>query len=98
MASQLAVLVAMYSVSVELSAMEFCFFLNQDIIIDPKLKKHPEVLFLFVALPTQSKSKYPYNLTSPSPRYLKPYSIVPLKYLSTCFTATQCSWLGSTMN
>jgi hypothetical protein len=88
----------MYYVSLELSAMKFCFLLNQDIIVDPKLKQHLEVLFLFVALSTQSEFEFPCNFTSPSPKYLKPYSSVPLKYLSTCFAATQCSYLSSTMN
>jgi hypothetical protein len=62
------------------------------------MKKHLEVLFLSIALPTQSESIYPYSLTPSPPRYLRPYSIVPLKYLSTCFATTQCTYLGSTMN
>jgi hypothetical protein len=78
--------------------MEFYFSLNQDIIIDLKLKKHPKVIFLSVALPAKSKSVYPCNITSPSPRYHIPYSIGPLKNLSTCFVATKCSYLNSTMN
>ena len=53
MASQLAILATIYFASVELSAMEVCFWLNQDIITDPKLKKHLEVLFVFDALPSQ---------------------------------------------
>jgi hypothetical protein len=88
----------MYSASVEPSATEVCFLLNQDIIVDPKLKQHPQVLFLSIALPPQSESVYPCNFASPSPRYLIPYSTVPLKNLSTCFDVTQCSCLGSTMN
>ena len=53
MFSQLAVLDAMYFSFVELSATEVCFLLNQDIKVDSKLKKHLEVLFMFVALPAQ---------------------------------------------
>jgi hypothetical protein len=98
MAAQLIVLAAMYYTSGELSATELYFLLNQDIIVDLKLKQHLEVLFLSVALRSLSKSVYPCNFTSPSPRYLTPYFIVPLKYLSTCFASTQCSFLGSTMN
>ena len=98
MASQLAIMAAMYFASVELSAMEVCFLLNQDIIVDPEIMQHPKVLFLSIALPPQFEFEYPCNFTSPSPRYLRPYSIVPLKYLSTCFATTQCSCLGSTMN
>jgi hypothetical protein len=71
--------------------------MNQDIITDPMLKQHYEVFFLFVALPTQFESVYPYNFTLPSPIYLIPCSTMPLKYLSTCFVSTQCSCLGSTM-
>jgi hypothetical protein len=52
MASQLAILVAMYFASPKLSATEVCFLLNQDIIAKPELKQHPEVFFLFIALPT----------------------------------------------
>jgi len=56
------------------------------------------VLFLYIALPTQYEYIYPYYFTSPSPRYLNPYSIVSLKYLSTCFATIQRSCLDSTMN
>jgi hypothetical protein len=98
MASQLAVLAAMYSASAELSAMKFFFLPNQDIIVDPNLKQHLEVLFLTAALLSQLESVYSCNFTSPSPRYLRPYSTVPLKYLSTCFATTQCSCHGYTMN
>jgi hypothetical protein len=41
MASQLAVLVAMYSTFVELSATEVCFLLNHDIIAEPQAKVVP---------------------------------------------------------
>ena len=47
--------VAMYYASVELSATEDCFLLNQEIIPDPRLKQHPEVLLRFVELPVQSE-------------------------------------------
>jgi len=56
MASQLPILVAMYFAFAKLSAMEVCFPLNQGIIVEPKLKQHLEVPFMFVALPTQSES------------------------------------------
>jgi hypothetical protein len=44
-ASLLAALATMYYVSTVLSAMEPCFLLDQEIIVEPKLKKNPEVLF-----------------------------------------------------
>lgn len=50
MASQVVVLVAIYYVSVELYATEFCFLLNQEITLKPKLKQLPEVPFLSLAL------------------------------------------------
>jgi hypothetical protein len=78
--------------------MEVCFVLNHVIIVDPKLKQNPDVLFLSAALPAQSEFVHPYILPPSPPRYLRPYSIVPLKYLSTCFVATQCTSLGSTIN
>ena len=87
-----------YTSFAELGATEVCLRLNQDIIIDPKLKQHLEVLFLFDPLPSQSESVYPCNFTSPFPRHLSSYSTVPLKYLSACFAATQFSCLGFTMN
>jgi len=46
----------------------------------------------------QSEYVYPCNFTSPYPRYLISYSIVPLKYMRICFFVTQFSFLGSTMN
>jgi hypothetical protein len=78
MVSQLAVLAAMYSASADLSAMEVYFLLSHDIITDPKLKQHPKVLLLSVALLAKFESVYPCNFTSPSPRCLRPYSTVPL--------------------
>ena len=56
MASPISMLAAMYSTSTELRATDFCFLLNQDTTPDPKLKQHPEVLFLSVVLPAQSAS------------------------------------------
>jgi len=56
MASQLARLAAMYSASTELKATDFYFRLNQETTPDPNPKQHPEVLFLSMAHPAQSKS------------------------------------------
>ena len=56
MASQLARLVVIYSTSIELNAIEYYFLLNHEIIVDPKLKQHLDVLFLSITLPAQSKS------------------------------------------
>jgi hypothetical protein len=56
MASQLGEHVAMYSASAVLRAILDCFLLCHEVMVDPKLKQHPEVLFLSEALPAQSES------------------------------------------
>jgi hypothetical protein len=63
-ASELAEHVAMYSASAALRAMLDCFLLYHEIMADPKLKQHPEVLFLSETLPAQSESVYPLNVKS----------------------------------
>jgi hypothetical protein len=98
MTSQLDIIFAMYYFSFEMSATKVCFLLNQVITTDPKMKKHPKVIFLSTALPSQYESEYSYNSTPSLPRYLNPYFNVPLKYLSTCFTTIHCTYLESTMN
>lgn len=80
------------------SAIEVCVLLNQEMIDDPKLKQHAKVLFLSTTLPYQSNFVSPYSCTPPLMIYLKTYSIVSHKYLSTGFTATQCTLLGFTIN
>jgi hypothetical protein len=45
MASQLAKLATMYSASAKLSATEVYFQLNKEMVVDPKLKQHPKVVF-----------------------------------------------------
>jgi hypothetical protein len=50
-ASFLASLAAMYSTSNVLYEMDPCFFLDQEITTDPKLKKYPKVLFHSTGLP-----------------------------------------------
>jgi hypothetical protein len=67
MASQLVEHAAMYSSSVILREMMDCFLIFHEVMDDPKMKHHPEVFFLFEALPTQSESVYPYNLKSQYP-------------------------------
>jgi hypothetical protein len=71
-ASMLAALVAMYSASVVLWAMEPCFLLDQEIIVEPKLKQYPEVLFRSTLLPIQSESVKPWSITPPLEVYLRP--------------------------
>jgi hypothetical protein len=78
-ASHAAKLAAMYSTLAELNATDLYFLLNQDIILDPMLKQHPEVLFLSFAHPAQSTFVNPANLTPPLRSYNNMYSIVPLK-------------------
>jgi hypothetical protein len=55
-ASQLAEHATMYSASVVLGAMLNCSLLCHEVMADPRLKQHPEVLFLSEALPAQSES------------------------------------------
>jgi hypothetical protein len=55
MASQLAEHVAMCSASAVLRVILDCFLLFHEVMVDPKLKQHPEVLFMSEALPTQSE-------------------------------------------
>jgi hypothetical protein len=55
---------SMYSSSVVLRAMLDCFLLCHEIMADPKLKQHPEVIFLSEKLPAQSESVYPLNVKS----------------------------------
>jgi hypothetical protein len=56
MASQLEEHAAMYYTYVVLRAMLDCFLLRHEIMADPRLKQHPEVLFLLETLQDQSKS------------------------------------------
>jgi hypothetical protein len=55
MASQLAEHAAMHSAFVVLREILDCFLLCHDVMADPRLKQHHEVLFLSEALPTQSE-------------------------------------------
>ena len=70
--------VAMYLASVELCATEDCFLHIHDIIAEPKLKQHLELLFPLVTLPSQSKSVYPCRSNSTF-SYLSPRLKVPCK-------------------
>jgi hypothetical protein len=56
MASQLAEHAAMYSASVMLGAMLNCSQLCHEVMVDPRLKQHHEVLFLSETHPAQSES------------------------------------------
>jgi hypothetical protein len=56
MASQLAEHATMYSASTLLRAILDCFLLCHEVMADPRLKQHPEVLFLSETLPAQSES------------------------------------------
>jgi hypothetical protein len=58
-ASLLATFAAMHYASAVLWAMEPYFLLDQEIIVEPKLKQYPEVLFRSTVLPIQSESIYP---------------------------------------
>jgi hypothetical protein len=56
MASQLVEHATMYYASVMLREMFDCFLLFHEIMADPRLKQHPEVLFLSETLPSQYES------------------------------------------
>jgi hypothetical protein len=56
MASQLAEHASMYSASSMMRAILDYFLLCHEIMADPRLKQHPEVLFVSETLPAQSKS------------------------------------------
>jgi hypothetical protein len=64
MASQLAENETMYSASTVMREIIDCFLLSHEVMADPRLKQHPEVIFLSKTLPAQSESVYPYNLKS----------------------------------
>jgi hypothetical protein len=55
MASQLAKHAAMYYAFVVMRAILDFFLLCHKVMDDPRLKRHPEVLFLLEALPSQSE-------------------------------------------
>jgi hypothetical protein len=57
MASQLAEHVAMYSAYVVLRAILDCFMIFHEVMVDPRLKQHYEVIFLSEGLPAQYESK-----------------------------------------
>jgi hypothetical protein len=54
-----SLLATMYYASSVLWAKEPCFLLDQEIIVEPKLKQYPEVLFRSTVLSIQSKSINP---------------------------------------
>jgi hypothetical protein len=56
MASQLAEHDAMYYASIMMREILDCFLLFHEVMVDPRLKKHHEVLFLSKTIPAQSKS------------------------------------------
>jgi len=59
MDSQLAIIAVMYSSSTILNAIDFYSLFIQDIMADPRIKKHPYVLFILKMFPAQSTSVYP---------------------------------------
>jgi hypothetical protein len=64
MASQLAEHATMYFSYVVLGAMLDFFLICHEIMANPIVKQHPEVIFLSKTLPAQSESIYLYNLKS----------------------------------
>ena len=57
-----------------------------------------EVLFMSTTLPSHSEYVYHCRLTSPPNTYLRPYPVVPHRYLNTCFSTTHCTCPSSTVN
>ena len=64
--------VAMYSSCSILSAILVCFLLNHEIMPDPRLKQHLEVLLISLALNSQSESMNACNMIWPLDAYLRP--------------------------
>jgi hypothetical protein len=64
MASQLAEHAAIYSAYVVLGSIPYCLLLYYEVMVDPRLKQHPEVIFLSETLLSQSKSIYRYSMKS----------------------------------
>jgi hypothetical protein len=56
MASQLKEHATIYSAFVMMREILDCFLLFHEVMVDPKLKQHHEVLFLLGELPAQSES------------------------------------------
>ena len=54
----------MYYASIVMREILDFILVCHEIIADPKLKQHPEVLFLSETLPAQSASVYPLNVKS----------------------------------
>ena len=62
----------------------------QEIVVDPRLTRYPEVDTPFYLFPSKSKSIFPTNLNSSTLEYLSPKSWVPFKYLRILFPTYQC--------
>ena len=88
MASHEVVLASIYSASVELRATDFCFLLDQEVILDLMLKQYPVVLFRSIELPAQSASVNPLSLMSVPLVYNSPCSTVPCISLRTFLAAS----------
>jgi hypothetical protein len=56
MDSQLVEHATMYYASAVLRVILDCFLLCHEVMADPRLKQHPEVIFLLEALPSQYES------------------------------------------
>jgi hypothetical protein len=56
MASPLVKNDAIYSTSITLREIIYCFLLHNEIMANPRLKQHPEVLFLLETLPSKFES------------------------------------------
>jgi hypothetical protein len=57
----------MYFAFVVLREILYLSLLFHEVMADPKLKQHPEVIFLFESISSQSELVYPYSLKSQYP-------------------------------
>ncbi|OAE18131.1 hypothetical protein AXG93_4101s1180 [Marchantia polymorpha subsp. ruderalis] len=90
---------AIYSASVEESAIDFCFFDVQLMVPPLSWKQYPEVDRLVSRQPPQSASDYPVKPDGLSTLVnTKPKSRVPFRYLKILLTAFQCINTGFDMN
>jgi hypothetical protein len=97
--SLLAKHVAIYYASVVLSATPVCFLLSHQIIADPKLKQHPDVLFRSVTLSSISSHASPQSSEHISTQPYTDSMFSPQRiYLASCSSSTStnqssiCTW------
>ena len=92
--SQVALVAATYSASVEDNPTVACFFDDQYITLDPNWNMYPFVLFRSFIHPPQSLSVYPISLYSFFTSYKISYVFIPLMYCRMLLAAVKRTLLG----